>query len=99
MDKLPKVFQNPINKKIDNDQRCFVSFDNNLGKSFSNKSVNLDDIDNILNDRHRISKPAVKIITTDDVIQCKIVSRNNDFILTMDNRKIPINKIKNIEIN
>ncbi len=95
MNDLPNVYQNHIDHNINNEQNYFVSFDKNKK---INKSITIDDIDNLLNDRHHIFKPNVKITTNNDVINCKIVRRINNELLTMDNKKIDINLIRNIEI-
>lgn len=96
MDKLPKVFQNPFDHNLDNDQRCYVSFNEN--NIVTRKNVSIEDIDEILNDKHHIFKPSVKLTTDGGVVNCKIVSRTKTDILTMDNKKISISSIKSIEI-
>lgn len=101
MDKLPRVFQNPINHEINNDQRTYISF----GKNGSNKVINnksnisiIDKIDNILNDRHLIRKPNVLIVTDNGDVNTRVVSRTRYDLITIDNKMIPINIVKDIKI-
>ena len=91
MDKLPKVFQNPINHDLDNDQRTYVSFSD---KRKIDKNV---DIEDIFKGRDFIYKRKVLITFSDNSSKEEyIVSRNSNYLITINNEKILINKIKNI---
>ena len=95
MNKLPKVFVNKIDHEIKNDQETFVSFDhrNNTGENIS-----LRDIDRILNTNKYIAGANVLVETENDLVKCRVISRTNNHIITIDNKKIPISKIKNIKL-
>lgn len=95
MDKLPRVFVNKIDHEIKNDQETFKSFDH---RSLNNENVNLKDIDRILNTNKYIAGANVLVETENDSINCKIISRTNNEIITIDNKRIPISKIKRIEL-
>ena len=96
MDKLPKVYVNPIDKNIDNEQKTFASFDK---RSLNNeKRISVRNIDEILNSNHHIYRTVVRVTTISDVIICKIVGRTNNEIITIDNTRIPISNIINIEV-
>ena len=97
MNELPKVFQNKIDHDINNEQKTFVSFgdrNNYIGDTF----ISVKDIDNILNSKHHIIKSKVKIYLDGKIINTNIVSRNNNYIITYDNQKIPISSVKKIEV-
>lgn len=101
MDKLPRVFQNPINHEINNVQRTYISFDKNGSNKVINNKSNIsiiDKIDNILNDRHLIRKPNVLIVTDNGDVNTRVVSRTRYDLITIDNKKIPINIVKDIKI-
>lgn len=97
MDKLPKVYQNPIDHSINNDQKTFVSFLNGDRNSKSN-NFEVSKIDKILNDAHHIIKSNVRIITDTEDVKCMIISRTNTHVITIDNKKIPISSIRDIKI-
>lgn len=97
MKDLPHVYANPINHDLNNDQKTFVSFDRGK-KVIETKSVSIQDIDNLLNDRHRIYKARVRLYTKSGIKECTIVSHNRNEIITMDNEKISLSDINKIEI-
>lgn len=92
MDKLPKVFQNPINHNLDNDQKVYTSFQKD-DRSFK-ESLNIDDI---FKGKVFIYKRKVLLILDDNTSKEEyIVSRNSNSLITINNEKILISKIKNI---
>ena len=94
MDKLPHVFVSPINHHLDNEQETYSS-----RNSFSNISMDVDrEINKILNNNKKNLKTKVKIYMDNYEKEIYLVSRTNNFILTIDNEKININDIKKIEL-
>ena len=94
MNDLPKVYQNEINHKINNEQEIFVSSKKEM---VNNKNINLKDIDLILNDRNHISKAKVKItLKNGKTISKYLISRDNNNLIFMDNTKLPISDISDI---
>ena len=87
MDKLPKVFANPINKNIDSEQKYFRS-----NKDVRN-SVSIADIDNILSSNNHIYRTRVKVNGVEKVI----IKRVNNYLLTIDNERININDINSFD--
>ncbi|MBO4600802.1 MAG: hypothetical protein J5634_01035 [Bacilli bacterium] len=98
MKDLPRVFVNPIDHEINNEQKRYVSFDKNDRYHEPNKHISLSKIDEILNSKFYIKKPKVKIVTDNEEIYSQIVTRTNSYVLTMDSKKIPINEIRDILI-
>lgn len=94
MNKLPKVFANPINKKINNEQTNYRSY-----KDYSNRDgISNLDVDRILNSNKHIFRSKVRILLNDNYFKKTIISRNGDYIITIDNEKIPIKNIKSIDL-
>ena len=95
MDKLPRVFVNPINHYIDNEQKAYTSFDREVKKENINISK---EIDKLLRSTNHITKTKLRIYTSSFVKDIFLVSRSNNYIITIDNEKIKIDDIKKIEL-
>ena len=93
MDK-PRVFANPINKKIDNVQNLFRS-------DKESRSINPVDVNKKINEifasRNHVYKSKVKITLKDKVIEKEIVGKTNINLLTLDGDLIRITDILDIE--
>lgn len=87
MNRLPKVFVNPIDKTINNEQKYFRSDEN------TNKAVNISDIDSLLNSNRHIYRSRVRINGVEKII----IKRVGDYLLTIDNEKINISDIRSFE--
>ena len=82
---LPKMYQNKINKPI-----------NSIQKVYSSISIDKK-IDNIFNSADYVYKADVKIVTdNDEVMSRRIVARNKNNLITIDNEFIPISSIRDI---
>lgn len=88
MDRLPKVFANPINKEINNEQKYFRS-----DKDVPSK-ITVYDIDNIINSNRFNYMTRLRI----NGLEKKVIKRVNNYLLTIDNEKILIDGIKSIEV-
>lgn len=88
MDRLPKVFANPINKEINNEQKYFRS-----DKDIPSK-ITVYDIDNIINSNRFNYMTRLRI----NGLEKKVIKRVNNYLLTIDNEKILIDGIKSIEV-
>ena len=97
MKDLPKVFKNNLNKDFKNNSNVFY------GKNNSTKEENVDNrsikqkINDIFSSPNYVYKANVEIILKDKKINKRIIGRNKDFIITMDNTIIPINEILDIK--
>ena len=100
MKELPKVFQNKIDKRINNNEQVFYSKDktdvNNKNNMIDDKDV-IQKINAIFSSPNYIYKANVEITLKDKVITKRIIGRNKYYIITMDNDLIPISDIIDIK--
>jgi len=93
MDKLPRVYQNKIDYDINCGQDSFYS-----QNSFSSnhRSIKVNDIFKGID---FIYKKRVEITLNNNMVLVKdIVSKNDKYLITIDNEKILINDIKDIRV-
>ena len=98
--KLPKVFKNQIRKKIHNNNEFYDSSKdtNNSIKNSSYKPINIrKKINEIFASPNYIYKANVKIKTKDKTFNERIIGRNKNYLITMDNKTILIDDILDIE--
>lgn len=96
--KLPEVFHNTIDKKLNNNEDVFYSKDNTNVVEEKKEKKNIKKIINeIFSSSDYVYKASVKITTKSEVITKKIIGRNQKFLITMDNKTIPIDDIIDIE--
>lgn len=90
----PRVYANPINKKIDNVQDLFRSDKNS-------RSINPVDVNKKINEifasRNHVYKSKVRITLKDAVVEKEIVGKTNINLLTLDGDLIRITDIVDIE--
>ena len=105
--KLPKVFQNKIDKDISNNNKFYYSANNDENnnqtkeetKSKIIKPNNINKkINEIFSSPSYVYKANVEVTTKDSTITTKIIGRNKSYLITMDNKTIPINDIVDIKI-
>ena len=97
---LPKMYQNKINKSINNIQKVYSSIDKNKKEErtsvkYPNISINKK-IDNIFSSYDYVYKADVTIVTDNDKLKKRIVARDNNNLITIDNEYIPISIIRDI---
>ena len=92
----PKVFRNTINKNIKNNKKVFYSKNKNEEEIIDNRNV-IQKLNDIFSSPNYIYKANVKIKTKDDIITTRIIGRNKDYIITMDNKLISIKDIIDIK--
>lgn len=97
---LPKMYQNKINKSINNIQKVYSSIDKNKKEErtsvkYPNISINKK-IDNIFSSYDYVYKADVTIVTDSDKLKKRIVARDNNNLITIDNEYIPISIIRDI---
>jgi len=95
--KLPSVFQNKDVRNSNNDKVYYSSLDSKKDRpSLIGKNVR-EKIRSIFNSNNYIYKADVEIVLDDKTINKRIIGMQNDYLLTMDNEKINIKDI--IDIN
>ena len=94
----PRVFANPINKKINNSQELFYG-SNDENRVDNNYSINdiLKKINNIFNSSNHVYKSRVLIKTKDKEITCDIVGKTGKNLLTLDGKTVRISDILDIK--
>jgi len=111
MMKKPKVYANPIDKKIRNNQEFFesdkieeINLDRNEPNYLYNEEEDyknltvIEKIDKLLNRNGYIFNVDVFIITKEKKYNTKIAGKVNNHIITLDNDIININDIIELEI-
>ena len=98
MKDLPKVFRNNINKKLSNNNKVYYSSDRNYKTEEvkDNKTI-LQKINEIFSSPNYVYKANVEITLKDKKFTKRIIGRNKDFIITMDNTLIPVSEIVDIK--
>lgn len=101
MKELPKMYQNKITKKIDSIQKVYSTFEdrntNNYKETKKYSNISIDKkINNIFTSSDYVYKADVTIVTDTDTIKRRIVARNNNNLITIDNEYIPISLIRDI---
>ncbi len=92
--KLPNVFVNKIDREINNTQKLYYSDLRGERKEPVNVMKKINDIFSSI---HHVYKSHVRITTNNDVIDTFIVGKSNIYLLTLDNKKIRIPDIIDIE--
>lgn len=96
MKDLPGVFHNKISKTFNNNERVYYS--NNHTNNNINDSRNvLQKINDIFSSPNYVYKANVEITLKDKTITKRIIGRNKNYIITMDNDLIPIADIVSIK--
>ena len=104
---LPKMYQTKINKPVPSIQKVYSTIndktvfkDARVEKNVNNtrySSVSIDKkIDNIFNSSDYVYKADVTIVTDTEELKRRIVARNRNNIITIDNEYIPISIIRDI---
>lgn len=97
---LPKMYHNKINKTVNSIQKVYSSIENHKNDELrQNKysSISIDQkIEQIFKEKDFVYKADVEIITDTETIKKRIVARNQNNLITIDNEYIPISIIRDI---
>ena len=99
---LPKMYHTKINKPISSIQKIYTSINNKNDNSsdsnnLKNWGISIDKkINNIFSSYDYVYKADVTIITDNDILKKRIIARNNNNLITIDNEYIPISIIRDI---
>lgn len=97
---LPKMYHNKINKTVNSIQKVYSSMENHKNNELrQNKysSISIDQkIEQIFKEKDFVYKADVEIITDTETIKKRIVARNQNNLITIDNEYIPISIIRDI---
>lgn len=99
MKELPKVFHNEVNKTFNNNRNVYYSqnkYEDIKETPKDNKTV-YQKINEIFSSPNYVYKANVEIILKDKTIVKRIIGRNKNYIITMDNMLISIDDIIDIK--
>lgn len=97
MKEIPKVFHNNINKSFNNNKSVFYSGNNDVDKKTVNPKLINQKINEIFSSPNYIYKANVEIKLKDKTVNKRIIGRNKNYLITMDNTLIPIVDIVDIK--
>lgn len=97
MKDLPKVFQNNINKEFKNNNSVFYSRNSITEDEVKDSKTILQKINDIFSSPNYVYKANVEITLKDKKITKRIIGRNKNYVITMDNMLIPITDIVDIK--
>lgn len=96
MKDLPKVFRNNLDKKFNNNRSVYYSSNDSKEEVRDSRSV-LQKINDIFASPNYVYKANVEITLKDKKVTKRIIGRNKDYIITMDNVLIPVEDIIDIK--
>ena len=98
MKDLPKVFHNNTNKKFNNNRKVYYSSNNSeIDEEIKDNKTVLQKINEIFSSPNYVYKANVEITLKDKKVTKRIIGRNKNYIITMDNTLIPISDIIDIK--
>ena len=96
MKDLPKVFRNNLDKKFNNNRSVYYSSNNSKEEVRDSRTV-LQKINDIFASPNYVYKANVEITLKDKKVTKRIIGRNKNYIITMDNMLIPVEDILDIK--
>lgn len=101
MKDLPKVFRNNVDKKFTNNNSVYYS-NNDTRNTSVNEEIKdgktvLQKINEIFASPNYVYKANVEITLKDRKVTKRIIGRNKNYIITMDNMLIPVSDIIDIK--
>lgn len=97
MKELPKVFHNKVNKNFNNNRSFYYSNNEPIEEEKKDTRTITQKINDIFSSPNYIYKANVEITLKDKKIIKRIIGRNKNYIITMDNDLISINDIIDIK--
>lgn len=97
MKELPKVFKTNIDKRFNNNSDVYYSRNNSNMEEIKDTRTVLQKLNDIFSSPNYVYKANVEITLKDKKLTKRIIGRNKDFIITMDNTLIPIKDIIDIK--
>lgn len=98
--KLPNVFANKIDENINNNEKVFYSEAREVVTENTNKTNNktiYQKINEIFRSKDYVYKADVIITLKDKTIKKKIIGKNNNYLITLENELIPLVEIVDIK--
>ncbi len=99
MNKLPDLYTNSFDKKIDNSLEYITISNDEFNKSDLDKNINIKEkINNVFKSKNYIYKINVEIKLKDKIINETIIGKTKNNLITLNNELIPIDDIEDIII-
>lgn len=95
--KLPRVFANTLINKINNNERVYYSNKKEIAVEPKDNESIQNKINKIFRSIKYVYKVNVEIKTLDGVSEYKIIGKNKNNLITIDNNLIPISNIIDIK--
>ena len=104
---LPKMYQTKIKREVPSIQKVYSTLDRKTEPRESREDRNISNtryssisiekkIDNIFNSPDYVYKADVTIVTDNETLTRRVIARNRNNIITLDNEYIPISIIRDI---
>ena len=97
MKELPKIYHENNSKEFNNNNKFFYSNNSTPEEKKEDNRTVAQKINEIFSSPNYIYKASVEIELKDKTVKKRIIGRNKDYIITMDNNLIPIKDIINIK--
>lgn len=102
MRELPKVFANKIDKKIENNKTYCVSKNEEIKKEEKDRTIKIEKnihqkINEIFSSPNYVYKADVIITTNEGDLEKRIIGKNGNSLITINNEIISIDRIKDIK--
>lgn len=101
-DKIPKIYVNKLDKKIDNNKKVYYSFYDNNEEVINEVEIDYMDIQNKINNLFKsidfVYKKKFLIKTKESEKEYIIISKSFDYLLTINGIKIYIKDIIDIKV-
>ena len=97
MSELPKIYHEKSNKEFNNNNKFFYSNNQEVTETNEDNRTVIQKINEIFSSPNYIYKATVEIKLKDKTVKKRIIGRNKDYIITMDNNLIPIKDIIDIK--
>ena len=97
MSELPKIYHEKSNKEFNNNNKFFYSNNQEVTEINEDNRTVIQKINEIFSSPNYIYKATVEIKLKDKTVKKRIIGRNKDYIITMDNDLIPIKDIIDIK--
>lgn len=98
MKKLPNLYTNTFDKKIDNSQEYITIKKKNIEELKNSRQEINKKIDKIFKSTNYIYKIKVIIYLENETITETLIGKKGNYLITLDNKLINIDTIKDIEI-
>lgn len=99
--KLPNIFVNKIDKKLDNNEKVYYGEHGKNKEDVVDEFKDIKDIRDKMNEMYKdvpfLYKKKVSITLKDKTMEAKVISYNQNYLITMNNERILLDDIIDIK--